>query len=239
MRARVAGVAGDVALVGVLGHQPEGPLLTPAPDHDPRAARLHRPGKVTGVVQAVVGPVEGDVVAGEHGPATWTASSSMSSRTRSLGIVDAESLVFHVVPGSPDAEDGPALGDDVQRGDDLGQDPRVPVGHPGDQRAQLDPPGAGRQGAEQGVRLQHGLVRSAEGRELEVVVHHPDRAEPRGFGRRGQPGHVFEEVGGVESGEVGELHAESGHEGTVPPTGRAQASRRTSTQAPRATNVAV
>ncbi len=48
------GVAGHVALVGVLGHQPEGALLAPAPDHDPGPTGPDRPGQVAGVVQSEV-----------------------------------------------------------------------------------------------------------------------------------------------------------------------------------------
>ena len=47
--------------------------------------------------------------------------------------------MLDVVPGRPDAEDGPARADDVEGGDDLGQVRRVAVGHPGHHGAEPDP----------------------------------------------------------------------------------------------------
>jgi hypothetical protein len=115
-------------------------------------------------------------------------------------------MVLNVVPGAPDAEDGPAPRDDVQRRDDLGQDTGVAIGHAGDKRAELHPPGPRSQRPEQGVRLQHRLVRPAQGRQLEEVIHDPHRVEPGFFGRRSQADDMPEQVGRIKSGEVRQLH---------------------------------
>ena len=58
---------------------------------------------------------------------------------------------------------GPAAGDDVEGRDDLGQQPGVAVGDPGDERPELHPAGAGGQGAEQRVRLEHRLIGTTSG----------------------------------------------------------------------------
>ena len=52
---------------------------------------------------------------------------------------DAEPAGLLFVPARPDAEPGPAAGQHVERGDDLGEDARLPVDHPGDQREQRGP----------------------------------------------------------------------------------------------------
>jgi len=112
-----------------------------------------------------------------------------------LRVIDAESLVLDVVPGTPDSEHGAAAGDDVQRRDDLGEDAGVAVGHPGDQSAELDSLGTRGQGSQQRVCLQHWLVGTAHGRQLEEVVHHPHRVEPGLFRGHGELGNVVEHIG--------------------------------------------
>src|SRR5580698_9055369 len=118
-------IAGDVALVRVLGYEPQRPLLAPAADHDLRAAGLYRPGQVAGMIKPVVAASEARVVPREHGPAYLDRLLEHVEADPGSREVDAEPFVLNVVPGAPDAEDGPASRDDVQGRDDLGQDARV------------------------------------------------------------------------------------------------------------------
>ena len=48
--------------------------------------------------------------------------------------LEAERVVLELEPAGPDAELGPASRDDVERGEGLGQERRVPVGVAGHQR---------------------------------------------------------------------------------------------------------
>ena len=93
-------------------------------------------------------------------------------------------VVLGLVPRGADAEDGAALGDDVERRDDLGEQRRVAVRHAGDERAELHALGARGECAEQGVRLEDRFVGPAERRQLPEVVHHPHRLEAARFGGR-------------------------------------------------------
>jgi hypothetical protein len=108
---------------------------------------------------------------------------------------------------------GAALADDVQRGDDLGEQRRIAVGVAGHQRAQLDVLGCGRQPAEGGIRLQHRLVGGSEPGQLIEVVHHEDGVEAGriGFLRLGDDcGEQLFDARAVR--EVGDLKSEfDGH----------------------------
>ncbi len=125
------------------------------------------------MIEPVVSAGEANVIAGEHGPADLNRLLQHVQAHPRTRIVNAETLVLNLIPGAPNAEDGPAPRDDIQRRDDLGQDTGVAIGHAGDQRAELHPPGQRSQRPEQGVRLQHRLVRPAQGRQLEEVIHDP------------------------------------------------------------------
>ena len=59
------------------------------------------------------------------------------------------------------------------------------------------------------------LIRPAERRKLQEVVHDPDRVEAGVFRRRGQAGDRLEQVRRVEAGEIGQLNPESSHQATV------------------------
>ena len=112
-------------------------------------------------------------------------------------------------PRRADPADGPAAGDDVERGDDLGQHGRVPVGHPGHERAQVGGGGAGAERAEGGVSLQHLQLRRAQHGQLPEVVHHPDGVEAGLLGGDGLVHHPAEEAlrCDVGVGEQGDLVA--------------------------------
>jgi len=60
------------------------------------------------VIEPVVSAGEAHIVAGEHGPADLDRLLQHVQAHPVTRIVDAEALVLNVVPGAPDAEDGPA-----------------------------------------------------------------------------------------------------------------------------------
>ena len=203
-------VTEDVAVVGVLRHQAQRALLSAPADEDGRPARLDGAGEVPGLVHRVVLAVEGDDLVAEHGPADLHRLLEPVEALAGGGELDPETLVLDVVPGRPDPEHGPPRADDVEGGDDLGQQRRVAVGDPGHHGAQPDAAGARRQATEQRVGLQHGLGGAAQGGELVEVVHHPQRLEARRLGGHGLLGHGLEElVVGHAEGEVGDLESDS------------------------------
>ena len=58
--------------------------------------------------------------------------------------------------------------------------------------------------------VEHGLIRTAHGRELVEVVHHPDRVVAGLLGRSGSLDHLVEEGGRpIAGGEVGYLQSEA------------------------------
>ena len=202
----------DVAGVGVLRHQLQGPLLATSADHDAWTALLDRLGQAARIRDRVVLTAERHVVPAEHRPADLHRFLEPVETHLVPRVLEPERIVLDVVPGAADAENGPTLRDDVERGDDLRQQPRVAVGHAGDERAELDPLGASGQRPEQRVGLEHRLVRTAERGQLEEVVHDPDRVETGLLGGHRTVGHRLEQVGVRHAeGEVGQLQAESRH----------------------------
>src|SRR4029078_6452567 len=83
--------------------------------------------------------------------------------------------MLDVVPGCYDAEDRPATGERVERGDMLGEECRVPIRHTGDKGSQLDPLGDRCQSAEGDIALEDGCRGPTERPQLHYVVHHPHR----------------------------------------------------------------
>ena len=80
------------------------------------------------------------------------------------------------------AQRAPA-GDDVERRHQLRQVREVAVGDAGDQRAEPDPRRHAREVAERRVALEHVLPLAPDLRDLDEVVHQPQRAEARVLGR--------------------------------------------------------
>ena len=115
---------------------------------------------VAGLVDPVVAPVERRRLLGEHGPADLQRLLQSVQPLAAGREVEAQPLVLDVVPGRADAEDGPPAADDVERRHDLGQVGGVAVGDAGDHGAEPHPRGPGRQRAEQGVGVEHGLARA-------------------------------------------------------------------------------
>ena len=204
------GVAEDVGHVGVAGHQLQRPLLAAAADEDGRPTRLQRRRHVARLVDPVVAAVERRRLLGEHGPADLQRLLQAVEPLAGRREVEAQALVLHVVPGRPDAEDGPSRADDVERRHDLGQVGRVAVGDAGDHGAEPHPRRLRRQGTEQGVGVEHRLTRPAHRGQLVEVVHHPDRVVA-GLLRRGRHGDhpVEEDTRGLVGGEVGDLQSEA------------------------------
>ena len=87
-------------------------------------------------------------------------------------------------------------GDDVERGDGLGQVRRVAVRDAGDERAEPHPLGAGGERAEQRVGLEHLLLGPAQQRQLVEVVHHEHGVEAGLLGGHRLGGDALEELGG-------------------------------------------
>jgi len=117
--------------------------------------------------------------------------------------------VLAVVPGGADAEQSPAARQDVQSGQDLGQQPRVAVGDPGDQQAQLQALGLPGEKAQGGVALEHRVGGRRHVLHLEVVVHQRERGEAGLIGGAGGGGQPRPDGGGVgEGGEVGDVQGQ-------------------------------
>jgi hypothetical protein len=108
----------------------------------------------------------------------------------------AQAAALLLVPAGADAQRGAAAGQHVQGGDDLEQQSRMPVVHPGDLRAEPDFRGDAGQEGERRVTLQHLVLRRADVLDLEEVVHHPQRVEPRVVGGLRHCGELRAEMGG-------------------------------------------
>ena len=80
-------------------------------------------------------------------------------------------------PPQTDTTQRPPAGEHVEGGGDLPEVGDVPVGDPGDERAEPDPLGHPGQEGERGPALEHVLPGAAEHRDLAEVVHHPDAPE--------------------------------------------------------------
>jgi len=119
--------------------------------------------------------------------------------------------VLTLVPGGADAQEGPATAEHVEGGDDLGEQPGVPVGDAGDEQAEVEVAGLSGQEAERGVALEHRLGWAAERLHLEPVVHHRQRAHAALVGGAGHVGERGPELLGTSGpAEVrtvdGQLH---------------------------------
>ena len=132
----------------------------------------------------------------------------------------AESLGLLAVPRRADAEPRAALGEHVERGDDLGEHAGVAVADRGDPREQLDLLGARGEVAERGVGLEHLVLGRAEHLDLEQVVHHAHALEPGLLGRDDDARQVVGEAGAPRRvGEVCDVQADL--HGLSPPGARA------------------
>ncbi len=203
--------SGQVGLVGVLGHEPQGLLLAAAPDHHRDATDRRR--LVDGVLDLVAGAVEARALVAEHRQDDLQRLLQLLEPVGEGAELEAERVVLELEPPGADAELGPTVRDDVERGDDLGQQRRVAVRVAGDEGAQAHVRGLPGQGAERRVALEHEGVGVAQHRQLVEVVHQQHRVEARPVGRRRLGRHLVEQPGRADAGigEVGDLVAEPGH----------------------------
>ena len=137
------------------------------------------------------GPRNG-LLPGPHSTgSSCSASSSRAYRVAGGREVPAVGPVLVGEPGQAEAAHRAAAGQHVEGRDDLPEVRDVAVGDAGDQRAEPDRLGAGREVRQRGPALQHVVERPADLRDLPEVVHHVDRVEAGQLGRRGrlaQPG---------------------------------------------------
>ena len=138
------------------------------------------------------------------------ASSSRSNRSASGGNGTPSARCSRSYQAAPMPRKARPLLSTSKGGDGLGQQPGMPVGHPGDDGAQLQPAGLCRGEREGGVALEHRVVRGAEGLHLKPVVHD---GEPGGADFVGGPGGLGNGRGergrAAGHGEVHEVKAES------------------------------
>ena len=100
-----------------------------------------------------------------------------------IGERDAERVGLAFEPGRTDTEIGAPAREHVDGGRGLDQHGGRPVDHAGDEHAEADPLRRPGEIAECGIRLEHWMVFGfAPRRDLEVVIHDPERVEPRLFG---------------------------------------------------------
>src|SRR5205807_8219037 len=131
-----------------------------------RPAWLQGPGDVGGTMDPVVTAVEGGRVLAEHRSADLQRLLETVQALPGRWEVEAEALVLLLVPGGTDPQDGSSPADDVEGRHHLGDERRVAVGHPGDQRAQLHRARLGRQGTEERISLEHRLAGASQRGEL-------------------------------------------------------------------------
>ena len=121
----------------------------------------------------------------------------------------AKAAVLPLVPGRADAQPGAPARQHVERRHRLDEDPRMAVGHAGDQGSQGDPfRDAGRE-RERGVALQHLVLGRADHADLEEVVHHPETGEADLVSVARDPGKRRPDAPwSVGPGEVADLNTE-------------------------------
>ena len=150
--------AEDVARVGVPRHQPQRLLLAAAADHDRRPGSAQRRRHAQRLGELVVPPLVRPVVVAPHLLADLQRLLQPLEPLADRHHRHAQAALLPLVPGRADAQPGPAAGQHVQRGDDLRQQPGMPVHHAGDEHPERHPLGLRGDVAERRVRLQHRLL---------------------------------------------------------------------------------
>ena len=204
----------QVARVGVLRDEPRVRCSPPPPTMIGDAA--HRLRVVQRPLEADRLPLERAVVVGEHPVGQAQGVLEQAEPLTGRGVGHAEPAVLLLVPRRPDAQPGAATGEHVERRDGLEQDAGVPVRHPGDQGAQLDPLGDGGRVRQRRVALEHVQLGRADHPDLEEVVHDPQRGQPALVGVPGhRPPGGTRRGGGVRPREPVDLESEQ-HRTIVP-----------------------
>src|SRR5712692_6798655 len=131
-------IAEEVAHVGVLGHQLQGPPLAAAADHDRWATGLNGAGEIERFMDPVVAAFEARRFLGEHGPANLERLfQPVEPFADGRKLIPVASMLL-LVPGGADPEDGATGRHHVEGRDHLGQEGWVAIGHSGHQGAQPD-----------------------------------------------------------------------------------------------------
>jgi glutaryl-CoA dehydrogenase len=175
----------DIARVRVAGHQPQRLLFPGAADENGRVRPGRRLRGIQGAFQLVVLPVERAVILAPHLQADAQRLIEPFEPFGKRREEQAEPVCFGLVPGRPDAQHRPAARQHVQRGDLLGQQPRLPVDHRRHDREQLDPGGPRGQPAQRGVGLEHLVFWRPDVPDLPHMVHHANPVHATLLGRRG------------------------------------------------------
>ena len=115
------------------------------------------------------------------------------------GERNAQPVVLPLVPGCANAEHGATFRQDVERGDDLGQETGVPVRNTRYEQTEAHRLGDAGEVAERGVPLEHRVLGRRHPVHLEVVVHDRELADPTLLCRRA----VANTAGPMASGPPG------------------------------------
>ncbi|HEX5924124.1 MAG TPA: hypothetical protein VFY45_09845, partial [Baekduia sp.] len=136
---RVGGRAhDDVGLVGVLGGEAQRPALATAADDQARMRPAQRPRRAQRLRETVLAALERPVVVAPHLQADANRFLQALQPLAYRWERHPEPAVLALVPRGADRQLAAAAGQHVQRGDDLGQQPRVAVGDAGGEHVQLD-----------------------------------------------------------------------------------------------------
>src|SRR4029450_12011399 len=121
-------LAGQVALVAVLGDQPQRALLAVAADQDRGAAGPQRERYVQRLAGPVVASLEARALAAEHGADDLQRLLQPVEALAQRREPEAVAGVLGLEPAGADAEHRAAARDHVERGRDLREQRRGPVG---------------------------------------------------------------------------------------------------------------
>jgi len=192
-----------------VGHQAQRLLLAHPSDQNRRTTGLQRLRNAQGLSQVVVLAVEGAVVRAPHLPADaqglLQALEAFGHRRKG----HAEPCVFALVPSRADTQQCSSSGQDVQRGEGLGEQTRMAVGDAGDEQAQLQSLRLACQIAESGVAVEHRVVGRSHRLHLEPMVHQRQGGEASLLGGSGGRGQARCDGGrGTKGREVGDVQGQ-------------------------------
>ena len=212
-------IPGEVAGVGVEGHQAERAALARAA-HEDGDVLLDRPRVADRLGDRHCGPLERRCPRAPH---EGKQLQGVLEQAEALGHAREPPAVAPVLlppPGGAEAAYHPALAQHVGGGDDLGQMRRVPQCHPGDEGPEPDRACPAGQPGERRPGLGDVLPDATDLGDLHHVVHQPDAREPDALGDRGHLGQPLGE-GGAAPGprERRELQAEPQGHGIRPLAG--------------------
>ena len=175
-------VAQEIARVGVPGDQSQRALLAGAADEDRNA--LLQWARVTGrLLNHDRPPLEARGARPPHQRQELKRVLEPVGALAERRELPPVQPVLALEPGRPEPAHRAPTGHDVEGRDHFRQVSDVPVGDPGDERAQPDPLGHAGEVAERRVALEHVLPLAPHLRDLDEVVHHPEAREAGLLGR--------------------------------------------------------